>query len=270
MDGDGLLPDGPVERCLDELFDQLAGTGAAGRRSMAEAEDHLRSATAAARSAGLTAVEAEHDAVQRFGDPAAVGAQLQTTHRGTGVVLRPLLAGAFVVGVIGLLAVGVSGLVSELTGRFLGAPFVAGDRSGVTYTAGRCADYLGIFPRAGTCEAAAALDHWGEVVLGRAVLGLLGLVGLGIGLVIRKGLARQWSAWRPPASAVALVLTALAGFGSVVLLGPALLGMAFGERNGVGAPLADGLVAATVAVGAALWGLRSRKPPHPHGSAGST
>ena len=31
-----------IERYLDELFDQLAGTGAAGRRALMEAEYHLR------------------------------------------------------------------------------------------------------------------------------------------------------------------------------------------------------------------------------------
>jgi hypothetical protein len=41
-DGDG----GPVDRYLDDLFDALAGTGGAGRRALAEAEDHLRAATA--------------------------------------------------------------------------------------------------------------------------------------------------------------------------------------------------------------------------------
>ena len=30
-----------VDRYLDALFDRLAGTGAAGRRALAEAEDHL-------------------------------------------------------------------------------------------------------------------------------------------------------------------------------------------------------------------------------------
>ena len=44
-----LLPDGPAERYLDALFDRLTGTGNAGRRSMAEAEDHLRTAAAVRR-----------------------------------------------------------------------------------------------------------------------------------------------------------------------------------------------------------------------------
>jgi len=48
-----------VERYLDGMFDRLAGTGGAGRRALAEAEDHLRAAVADARAAGLPAGEAE-------------------------------------------------------------------------------------------------------------------------------------------------------------------------------------------------------------------
>ena len=56
-----------IERYLDELFDRLAGQGAAGRRTLAEAEDHLRAAAADAVASGLPADRAEHDAVSRFG-----------------------------------------------------------------------------------------------------------------------------------------------------------------------------------------------------------
>jgi hypothetical protein len=36
-----------VDRYLDEMFDRLAGTGSAGRRALAETEDHLRASAAA-------------------------------------------------------------------------------------------------------------------------------------------------------------------------------------------------------------------------------
>ena len=42
-----------IEWYLDELFDQLAGTGAAGRRALMEAEYHLRAAAAGAMTRGL-------------------------------------------------------------------------------------------------------------------------------------------------------------------------------------------------------------------------
>ena len=59
-----------IEWYLDELFDQLAGTGAAGRRALKEAEYHLRATAADAMTRGLPEDQAEHEAVSRFGPPA--------------------------------------------------------------------------------------------------------------------------------------------------------------------------------------------------------
>jgi hypothetical protein len=261
---DELLPGGPVERYLDELFDRLAGTGQAGRRSLVEAEDHLRSATAAGLAGGLDHERAERQAVQRFGQPGSIAAQLQLTHRGLGALIRPLIAGGFAIGVVGLLALGVSGLISEAFGRAFGAAFVAGDTSGVTYTPARCADYFEYFPNATSCNAAAALHHWGEVVEYRVAAGVLGLLALGFGLVVRRVLAGRWTLWRPPVASMALVITALAGAGAAGLLGKSVPPILLGTSDGTGVFLADGLVAAVVALGAAAWGLwRRRRMPTP-------
>jgi hypothetical protein len=70
-----------IERYLDELFDRLAGQGAAGRRALAEAEDHLRASAADAMAAGLAADQAEFDAVARFGPPAVVARTLRSAVR---------------------------------------------------------------------------------------------------------------------------------------------------------------------------------------------
>ena len=70
-----------IERYLDELFDRLAGQGAAGRRALAEAEDHLRAAATDAVAGGLPADRAEHDAVSRFGSPAMVARKMRSAHR---------------------------------------------------------------------------------------------------------------------------------------------------------------------------------------------
>jgi hypothetical protein len=256
---DDLMPEGPAERYLDALFDRLAGTGNAGRRSLAEAEDHLRTASAAAVASGLDRAEAEQGAVRRFGSPTSIGAQLQLTHRGLGALLRPLIAGAYMIGAVALLALGVSGVLSEFSGRAFGADFVAGDTSGVTYTPARCADYFEYFPNAGSCNEAAALHHWGEIVEERVAAGVLGLLALGFGLAVRRGLGRRWTLWRPPTVWVALVATALAGAGAFGLLGMSVPPVLLGQRDGTGVKLADGIMAAIVAVGAAALGLRARQ-----------
>ena len=63
-----------IEWYLDELFGQLAGTGAAGRRALMEAEYHLRAAAADAMARGLPEDQAEREAVRPV-RPARAGGQ---------------------------------------------------------------------------------------------------------------------------------------------------------------------------------------------------
>lgn len=243
---------GPIDRLLDQLFDALAGTGAAGRRALTEAEDHLRSATADGITAGLSDEDAQRAAVQRFGPPEQVAGELRTVHFGVRRLLRRAFTGAWLVGGLGLVAIGVSGLLAEVFGRLLGAGFVAGDASGVTYTAARCADYAEYHPSATSCAAAAALHHWDEVVTYRVAAGVLGLVALGLLWLARRTVLRGPS-WTPPFALTAIVVTGLMGVAGVVLSGVSVMSLLFGESSGVGANLAGGIVAIVVASAAALW-----------------
>ena len=70
-----------IEWYLDELFDRLAGTGAAGRRALMEAEYHLRAVAADTMTRGLPEDQAEHEAVRRFGPPALVARKLRSAGR---------------------------------------------------------------------------------------------------------------------------------------------------------------------------------------------
>ena len=83
-----------IERYLDELFDKLTGTGAAGRRALMEAEYHLRAVAADAMTRGLPEDQAEHEAVSRFGPPALVARKLRSAgHLNRAVSAAWLLAG---------------------------------------------------------------------------------------------------------------------------------------------------------------------------------
>jgi hypothetical protein len=93
-----------IERYLDELFDRLAGQGAAGRRALIEAEDHLRAAAADAVARGLPADPAEHDAVARFGSPAMVARKMRSAH-GAGLLNQALSVGWLLAG-LGAAALG--------------------------------------------------------------------------------------------------------------------------------------------------------------------
>jgi hypothetical protein len=134
-----------IERYLDELFDRLAGTGAAGRRALAEAEDHLQAAAADAMARGLPAGQAEGDAVARFGSPAVVAGQMRAAADG-GRVSRVVSAGwllaglaAAGLGVADLAAAGPLGWQSPAWActKFLSAScyFVGGTALGATSSA---------------------------------------------------------------------------------------------------------------------------------------
>jgi hypothetical protein len=248
-------PDGPVERHLDEMFDRLAGTGAAGRRAMAEADDHLHAAAADGVARGLSGPDAEREAVARFGAPAEVAAELRAVHRPAW--LRPAFVGLWLAGAVGMLVTGASGLVAELFGRLFGAAFVAGDAPGVTYTPARCADYFEYSPHASDCTQAAALHHWGEVVEGRVALGVLGGLALFLLWWARRATVLGGPAWTPPRGAVAFPLAGLFGLAALGLGGYGLMELAFHSTDMVGANLAAGL-AALVAAAATIVAVRRR------------
>jgi len=255
---------GPVDRYLDDLFDRLAGTGAAGRRTVAEVEDHLRSAAEDGEALGLDRLEAERRAVATFGPADTMAARIRAVH-GSTAWLRPAVAGAWLAGGLGLVAVGASGLVAEILGRLFGADFVAGDSPGVTYTPARCAQYLGLFPGAGSCTQAAATDHWGEVVQFRVAAGVLGLLVLAGLWWARRNTPVGTLAWRPPRGAVALPMAALFGVAGAGFTGIGLMQVAFGDTGMVGANLSAGGVALVAAAACALG--YGRRRPQSAGSA---
>ncbi len=256
-----------VERYLDELFDRLAGTGGAGRRALAETEDHLRAAVAAGVERGLTEERAEQEAVDRFGSPARIAGELRAAHRELGVILRQAFVGAWLVGAVLALTIGVSGLLVEVFGAAFGYGFVAGDAPDITYTAQRCAEYQEYVPHAASCAEAAAVHHFGEIAQSREMAGVLGLLALLALLAARRWTRLRDPSWTPPRAPVFVALLALFGVAAAALGGMGILQLVFGLREGVGVDLADGLasgVAALAVVGLILASVR-RVPAARHG-----
>lgn len=101
---------GPVDRYLDQLFDRLTGTGGAGRRALAEAEDHLRTGVADAVAAGTTQYEAERRAVAQFGDADGFARRLRRAHGPH--PLRVLLSSVWLLAGLALAALSVSFLLT--------------------------------------------------------------------------------------------------------------------------------------------------------------
>jgi len=252
------LPGGPVERHLDDLFDRLAGTGTVGRRTLAEADDHLRATTAEGVAGGHGQLAAEQAAVARFGDNGPTAAEIKAVHYGPWVWLRPAFVGGWMAGGVGLLAVGLSGLLAELLGHLYGPAFVAGDAPGVTYTAERCADYFEYFPNATNCAAAAAEHHWGEVVTGRVAVGVLGLLALLVLWAARATSRLGSRPWTPPRLAVAVPLAVAFLAAGLGFTGISVMELGFHDTDMVGTNLATGvasLIAAAFVVG---WSVRAR------------
>ena len=106
--------DSPVESYLDELFDRLAGTGDAGRRMLSDAESHLAESAAAARERGLTELDAERDAVARFGSMDSIARRVPVSSDGLAAQLRRVLVGGWALAAVTALWYGLSGMLTWL------------------------------------------------------------------------------------------------------------------------------------------------------------
>jgi hypothetical protein len=196
--------------------------------------------------------EAQRRAIERFGDPRTVARRFapRLTPVPPAAVAAELARAAVVLGGIGLVAIGVSGLVAELLGRLFGAGFVAGDLPGVTYTPQRCAEFLEYFPDAGGCGQAAAMDHWGEVVEYRVAVGVLGLLVLGGYLLWRRGRRGEQPRYLGvlPDGFAATVAVSLYGLAGAVLALEGLDALLVGRGSGAGQWLSAAVVALAMAI----------------------
>jgi len=250
-----LIADGPVERYLDDLFNRLAGTGMAGRRAIAEAEDHLRESVAARMAAGATADDAERAAVAAFGSAESVSAALRATHRPIAALFRPAFVASWWIAIAASLAIGASGVALWISGRVLGSFWAAGDRHPVS--AARCAQYLRLEPSSPDCYHAETAHHFFEMVRNRLAIGVLGLIAAVAWIALRK----RFSADRPAAPLVGLLTAALAGVTAAGLLYMSVPYLGSVSVVGIGWKFTDGVAALVVAIVAAGWALaRYRRP----------
>jgi hypothetical protein len=175
-----------IERYLDELFDRLAGTGAAGRRALAEAEDHLRASAAAGMVRGLPADRAELDAAARFGSPAVVAAAMRSA-LGGGRASRAVSAGWLLAGLaaagLGVAWLTASGRLGWQSPSWACSNFLSPSCYSTGEPAIREAQSAVLAAAAGT---ALLLGRWLAVRHGRLApvhRGFVSAAGLAIGLV---------------------------------------------------------------------------------------
>jgi hypothetical protein len=187
-DGGGSA-DSAIETYLDALLTASSAMAPRQRRNLlAETEAHLRDDAEAGVRLGLPVDEAEEQAVARFG-PAAEIAGADGHRHGTalGALFSQLLASGFVLGAVGAVAVGASGLIAEVIRLFGGSRALVDVSSGPALTASGCARWLAIDPGARSCADAALHDWADETVAYRIALGALGVLAL----VLARWLARR-------------------------------------------------------------------------------
>jgi hypothetical protein len=248
----------PVDTFLDRLFDLLGGSGAAGRRAFAEAEDHLRQATAEGVARGLSRVDAERAAVKRFGTPEQFAAGLRPVSGPAGLraVARQVFAAGWLLGGIGMVSIGLSGALAAFVAAVYGKDLVAADKPTDRLSPERCEYLLAGYPSASSCHAASVAHHTEEIVRNGLTAGVLGVLALVVFQLARR--SRRFARFRPltvlpPAGMTAAVGTAVFGLAGAVLVESAMSRLNAGERWGAGYSLVSGLATIPAFLLCAVW-----------------
>ena len=114
----------PIEDYLDELMRRSRADVRTTRRLIDEAADHLHTVAAELQDGGLSRLDAEREAVRRFG-PVSPIVRVGNRRSVLTLVLETLRAAVFL-GSCGLIAIGASGLVAFAMNVAFGESFVGG------------------------------------------------------------------------------------------------------------------------------------------------
>jgi len=188
----------PIEDYLDGLYAQLRTDPRSARRLLDEAADHLHGAAADFEEQGMSRLEAEREAVLRF------GASEPIARADAGPTFAALLfdtgKAVTLLGGIGLVAVGLSGVVAGAMTALFGRQFVGG---------GLARSVFGGPP-------ASVAEDAGDAVALRVLAGVVGIVVLAVLWTARRARPDSMRLRVLPAAYVDLV--ALVAFASATLL----------------------------------------------------
>ena len=153
--------DSPIERYLDELLTMARTLPPRQiRRLIAEVEAHLRDDAEAAQQGGMSVFAAEAQAVTRLGPASSIaGAEHSLGVTPIGALARQVLLTGLLLGGVGGIAVGASGLLAFVIRVVGGTRVLVGVPSAQVLTASNCARWLANRPGASSCRAAAT-DDW--------------------------------------------------------------------------------------------------------------
>jgi hypothetical protein len=123
----------PIEDYLDELLRRTRADARTTRRLLDEAGDHLHTTASELEAGGLARLDAEAEAVRRYGPVAPI---VRATGRQSFVALvAETFRAAVLLGSCGLIAVGISGLVALVMNVSFGPSFV-GATNGSPFSGG--------------------------------------------------------------------------------------------------------------------------------------
>jgi hypothetical protein len=252
----------PVERYLDEMFDRLAGTGAPGRRMLAEAESHLLAATEDGIDRGLDPGSAERDAVARFGGAADIARQVPPAPASLRATLRRFAVGGWAVAGAALAWYGTSGVLAWLLGRPFALLMIATDRFG--RQPDMC-DRPWVPSEPGLDCAGYYSGELNRVPVGGARFPFAVVALIGVGLLIALVVARRRTplganAWTPAGPALGLAFAVPFGFVALLLLFYGILGAFAFMQNWTLSYLVAGLLAGVIGVIGVAAARRARRP----------
>jgi hypothetical protein len=209
--------DSPIERYLDRLLaESIPGGLRDTRHLLAEVEAHLRDAAEDAERSGLTRVEAEQEAVDRFGPPDDLANAERRTHsRSVSEIGRSVISSGLLLSAVAGIAVGVSGFVAAGMEYIGGSRFLVELPSGSSLSASNCARWIAGSPTSATCAQAGLKDWVGDTILFRLVAGILGLVAFGLFFAARRRWSQRGRYSELPAVVVETI--AVVAFGSAAI-----------------------------------------------------
>ena len=192
----------PIEDYLDELLVASTGDPRQVRSLLAETEAHLHDATAEGMANGLDRVDAEREAVSRFGSvyEIADGERRRETVPTRLLVRDSVLSGLWL-GSIAAVAVGLTGVIAAVLGGLWGSRFLVDSPTTHDLTASSCASWLA-HATTDNCARAALADWSFETVGYRLAFGLVGVVGLGLWVGLRRRASRTGGSASLPAAVI--------------------------------------------------------------------
>jgi hypothetical protein len=244
----------PIDAYLDELLSRLRGPASDVRRTLGEAEAHLRDAVDEQVAAGTELAEARRVSIERFGSVAQVAstANRSLAGRTAAHALAALFWAAGGMVAVGVTSVGVAAVLARALAGLTSTAFVFAVPTGAMLPADRCAHWLSVQPGATACSQAAMLENSSDtfqLYTGGAVIGLV-LLGVAFALraIVRRARGTAYAGIvLPPAAVPAIGATVFGGTG-VALLSAGLSDVMLPALWGRGLWFVDAGVALVVAL----------------------